>query len=112
MTSRNGMLADWRGILATHPAVLLPQRDDPLLEGRRDLRSVEHLRPCCALRAERDDEPARAAVGRGADRPRRRSAHRVQIVAAWHREDLCLDVAAAVEAHCGTLVEQLWRRMV
>jgi len=35
----------------------------------------------------------------------------VQVVAPWHRDDLCLDAADAVEAHRGTLAEQLWRRI-
>jgi amidase len=112
VTTRNGMLDLWRGILAAHPVVLLPQRADPLLEVDEDLRSVEHLR--LVLRGYAPSATmnllglpsAVVPTGLGDGLPAG-----VQIVSAWHREDLCLEVAAAVEAHCGTLVEQLWRRM-
>ena len=112
VTARNAMLAHWRGLLATHPVVLLPQRADPLLEVDEDLRSVEHLR--LVLRGYAPSATmnllglpsAVVPTGLGDGLPAG-----VQIVSAWHREDLCLEVAAAVEAHLGTLVDRLWRRM-
>jgi len=109
---RNAMLAHWRGLLAAHPVVLLPQRADPLLEVDEDLRSVDHLR--LVLRGYAPSATmnllglpsAVVPTGLADGLPTG-----VQLVAPWHREDLCLDAASAVEAHRGTLAGQLWRRM-
>ena len=92
-------------MLATHPVILLPQRADPLLEVDEDPRSTEHLR--VVLRGYADTvnllglPSAFVPTGLGDGLPTG-----VQIVAAAHREDLCLAVAAAIEAHLGTLVER------
>jgi amidase len=111
VTARNAMLALWRGLLASHPVVLLPQRADPLLEVDEDLRSVEHLR--LVLRGYAPSATMNllglpsvcVPTGLGDGLPTG-----VQLVSAWHREDLCLDAAAAVEAHRGTLAGELWDR--
>ena len=111
VASRQAMLAHWAGLLERHPVVLLPQRTDPLLEVDEDLRSVEHLR-----RVLRGYAPSAtmnllglpsAVVPTGLKDGLPAG---VQIVAAWHREELCLDAAAAIEAGVGTLAEQLWSR--
>jgi amidase len=112
VTTRNAMLAHWRGLLSRHAVVLLPQRADPLLEVDEDLRSVEHLR--LVLRGYAPSATmnllglpsAVVPTGLADGLPTG-----VQLVASWHREDLCLDAAHAVEAHLGTLGEQLWQRM-
>ena len=109
---RNAMLAHWRGLLTAHPVVLLPQRADPLLEVDEDLRSVDHLR--LVLRGYAPSATmnllglpsAVVPTGLADGLPTG-----VQVVAPWHRDDLCLDAADAVEAHRGTLAEQLWRRI-
>lgn len=112
VTTRNAMLAQWRAILATHPIVLLPQRADALLEVDEDLRSVEHLR--LVLRGYAPSATMNllglpsvvVPTGLGDGLPTG-----VQLVSAWHRDDLCLAAAEAVEAGRGTLVEELWRRV-
>jgi amidase len=109
VTARNGMLALWRGILATHPVVLLPQRADPLLEVDEDLRSVDHLR--LVLRGYAPSATMNllglpAAVvptGLGDGLPTG-----VQVVAGWHQEAACLAAAEAIEQRLGTLSDQLW----
>ena len=111
VATRNALLARWKRVLETHPVVLLPQRADPLLEVDEDLRSVEHLRHVLrgyAPSATMNLVGLPSAVvptGLGDGLPAG-----VQIVSAWHREDLCLDAAAAVETGLGTLVDQLWTR--
>ncbi|MEO5823136.1 MAG: amidase family protein, partial [Vicinamibacteraceae bacterium] len=108
---RNAMLAEWRGLLSTHPVVLLPQRADPLLEVDEDLRSVEHLR-----RVLRGYAPSATMnllglpsvvvpTGLGDGLPTG-----VQVVAGWHQEGACLAAAEAIEHGLGTLSEQLWAR--
>ena len=112
VTARNAMLADWRRLLASHPVVLLPQRADPLLEVDEDLRSVDHLR--LVLRGYAPSATMNllglpsvvVPTGLGDGLPTG-----VQLVSGWHRDDLCLAAAEAVEAHRGTLAAQLWRRM-
>jgi amidase len=112
VTARNGCIAEWGRVLEAYPVVLLPQRADPLLEVDEDLRSVEHLR-----RVLRGYAPSATMnllglpsvvvpTGLGDGLPAG-----VQLVAAWHHDDRCLDAAAAVEAHLGSLVDQLWLRM-
>ena len=112
VAARNAFLAGWARVLEACPVVLLPQRSDPLLEVDEDLRSVEHLR-----RVLRGYAPSATMnllglpsvvvpTGLGDGLPTG-----VQLVAAWHHDDRCLDAAAAVEAHLGSLVEQLWVRM-
>jgi amidase len=112
VATRNAFLARWKTVLETHPVVLLPQRADPLLEVDEDLRSVEHLR--LVLRGYAPSAtmnllglPAVVVpTGLGDGLPTG-----VQLVAGWHREDLCLDAAAAIEARLGTLADRLWHRM-
>jgi amidase len=112
VATRNAMLAHWRGLLATHPVVLLPQRADPLLEVDEDLRSVDHLR--LVLRGYAPSATMNllglpsvvVPTGLAGGLPTG-----VQLVAPWLRDDLCLDAAGAVEAQRGTLAEQLWRRI-
>ena len=109
--ARVQILARWERVLATHPVILLPQRADPLLEVDEDLRSTEHLRH--VLRGYAPSATINllglpsvfVPTGLGDGLPTG-----VQLVSAWHRDELCLDAAAAVEAHRGTLAEELWRR--
>jgi amidase len=111
VAARQRMLAQWTALLERHPIVVLPQRTDPLLEVDEDLRSVDHLRRVLrgyAPSATMNLVGLPAAVvptGLGDGVPAG-----VQIVAAWHREDACLEAAAAIEARLGTLVERLWER--
>jgi amidase len=111
VTARNAMLARWRGILATYPVIVLPQRADMLLEVDEDLRSVEHLR--LVLRGYAPSAtmnllglpaavvPTGLADGLPAG---------VQVVAGWHEEARCLAAAEAIERGLGTLSDQLWAR--
>jgi amidase len=112
VAARHAFIARWTALLETHPVVLLPQRADPLLEVDEDLRSVEHLR--LVLRGYAPSAtmnllglPA-VVVPTGLDDGLPAG---VQLVAAWNREDLCLDAAAAIETHRGTLADRLWRRL-
>jgi len=111
VTTRNAMLARWRGILAAHPVVLLPQRADPLLEVDEDLRSVEHLR--LVLRGYAPSATMNllglpsVVVPTGVSDGLPTG---VQLVSAWHRDDQCLAAAEAVEHRLGTLSDQLWAR--
>jgi amidase len=112
VAARNACIARWKALLEAHPVVLLPQRADPLLEVDEDLRSVEHLR--LVLRGYAPSAtmnllglPA-VVVPTGLDEGLPTG---VQLVAAWHGEDLCLDAAAAIEARLGTPVQQLWPRL-
>ena len=111
VATRSACVTEWARVLATHPVVLLPQRADPLLEVDEDLRSTEHLRH--VLRGYAPSATVNllglpsvvVPTGLVDGLPTG-----VQLVAAAHREDLCLAAAAAVEASLGTLAEQLWQR--
>jgi amidase len=111
VATRAACVEEWDRVLATHPVVLLPQRADPLLEVDEDLRSTEHLRH--VLRGYAPSATVNllglpsvvVPTGLVDGLPTG-----VQLVAAAHREDLCLAAAGAVEACLGTLAEQLWHR--